>query len=78
VYASDFLDNLNDEEDATHDPDPMIIHRESYRLRTMVKEDAIMALELSDKPFIVYNNERRNVTQILYRRNDGDYAIIEP
>ena len=56
----------------------MIIHRESYRMLTMLKEDAIMALELSDKPFIVYNNERRNVTQILYRRNDGDYAIIEP
>lgn len=79
VYAASFLDDLNDDdEDPTTDPEPMIIHRESYRLRTMVKEDAIMALELSDKPFIVFNNERRNVTQILYRRNDGDYAIIEP
>ncbi|BDS06370.1 ribosomal subunit interface protein [Oceaniferula spumae] len=78
VYAANFLDDLNDEEESEHDPEPMIIHRESYRLRTMLKEDAIMALELSDKPFIVYNNERRNVTQILYRRSDGDYAIIEP
>ena len=56
----------------------MIIHREAYRLRTLLKEEAIMELELSDKPFIVYNNERRNVMQILYRRQDGDYAIIEP
>lgn len=79
VYASSFLDDLNDEEEEiTQEPEPMIVHRESYRLRTMVKEDAIMALELSDKPFIVFNNERRNVTQILYRRSDGDYAIIEP
>lgn len=77
VYASDFLDAIPEEE-PEHDPEPMIIHRESYRMRTMLKEDAIMALELSDKPFIVYNNERRNVTQILYRRSDGDYAIIEP
>jgi len=79
VYAASFLDDLNDEEEeSANDPEPMIIHRESYRLRTMVKEDAIMALELSDKPFIVFNNERRNITQILYRRTDGDYAIIEP
>ncbi len=77
VYAADFLDVVPDEE-PEHDPEPMIIHREGYRMRTMLKEDAIMALELSDKPFIVYNNERRNVTQILYRRSDGDYAIIEP
>lgn len=79
VYSSDFLDNLADQESPTeHDPEPMIIHRESYRLRTLLKEEAIMQLELSDKPFIVYINERRNVTQILYRRPDGDYAIIEP
>lgn len=77
VYASNFLDEIP-QEDPEIDPEPMIIHRESYRMLTMLKEDAIMALELSDKPFIVYNNERRNVTQILYRRNDGDYAIIEP
>jgi putative sigma-54 modulation protein len=78
VFAADFLDNLDHEDELAHDPEPMIIHRESYRLKTMLKEDAIMELELSDKPFVVYNNERRNVTQILYRRNDGDYAIIEP
>jgi putative sigma-54 modulation protein len=78
VFAADFLDNLDHEDELPHDPEPMIIHRESYRLKTMLKEDAIMELELSDKPFVVYNNERRNVTQILYRRNDGDYAIIEP
>jgi len=66
VYASNFLDEIAEEE-PEHDPEPMIIHRESYRMRTMLKEDAIMALELSDKPFIVYKNERRDVTQILYR-----------
>lgn len=78
VFSSDFLDSLDHEDELPHDPEPMIIHRESYRMRTMLKEDAIMELELSEKPFVVFNNERRNITQILYRRKDGDYAIIEP
>lgn len=78
VFSSDFLDNLDHEDELPADPEPMIIHRESYRLKTMLKEDAIMELELSDKPFVVYNNERRDVLQILYRRKDGDYSIIEP
>jgi putative sigma-54 modulation protein len=78
VFASDVLDKVSSAEEPEADPEPMIIHREAYRLRTLLKEEAIMELELSDKPFIVYNNERRNVLQILYRRQDGDYAIIEP
>ena len=45
VYASDFLDSLEvpeeDEMPAT-DPEPLIIHSESFRLRTLYKEEAIM------------------------------------
>jgi putative sigma-54 modulation protein len=60
------------------DPEPYLIHREGYRLRTLYKEEAITELELSDKPFVLYKNARRGVIQIVYRRSDGDYAIIEP
>lgn len=76
VFASDVLDNLPEE--STHDPEPMIIHRESQKLKRLYKEEAIMELELSDRPFLVYTNARRDVLQIVYRRSDGDYAIIEP
>lgn len=76
VFAQNILDTHPEE--ATADPKPMIIHRESQKLKTLYKEDAIMELELSDKPFLVYTNARRNVLQIVYRRKDGDYAIIEP
>jgi putative sigma-54 modulation protein len=76
VYAQDVLD-VHPEE-AEVDPEPMIIHRENQKLKTLYKEEAIMELELSDRPFVVYNNARRNVLQIVYRRSDGDYAIIEP
>jgi len=76
VFSSDILETIPEE--PTEDPEPMIIHREGHKLKTLKKEDAILELELSDRPFVVYNNERRNVLQILYRRSDGDYAIIEP
>ena len=76
VFAADILDTHPEE--AEVDPEPVIIHRESQTLKTLKKEDAIMELELSDKPFIAFTNERRGILQILYRRSDGDYAIIEP
>ena len=43
----------------------------------MYKEDAIMELEISGKPFVLYRNARRNVLQIVYRLHPGEYSIIE-
>ena len=76
VFAQDILETHPTESEI--DPEPMIIHRESVKLKTLFKEEAIMELELSDRPFLAYNNARRSVLQIVYRRGDGDYAIIEP
>ena len=63
--------------DAPEDPKPVRISREGYDLRTMYKEDAIMELEISGKPFVLYRNARRNVLQIVYRLRPGEYSIIE-
>ena len=76
VFAQNILDTHSTESDI--DPEPMIIHREGVKLKTLFKEEAIMELELSDRPFVIYTNARRNVLQIVYRRGDGDYAIVEP
>jgi len=76
VYSANILDELPETQEI--DPEPLIIHRETHTHKTLYKEDAILELELSDKPFLVYTNARRNVLQIIYRRSDGDYAIIEP
>jgi putative sigma-54 modulation protein len=76
VFASNILDTHLDETDI--DPEPMIIHRESQTLKTLKKEEAILELELTDRPFLAFTNERRGVLQIIYRRSDGDYGIIEP
>ena len=79
VFSSSFLDNLdaNPEVELTEDPEPLIIHREGYRLRTLFKEEAILELELSDRPFVLYKNARRGVLQIVYHRQDGEYSVVE-
>ncbi|GHC55061.1 ribosome hibernation-promoting factor, HPF/YfiA family [Roseibacillus persicicus] len=68
---------LDHPEESTIDPEPLIVHREGYRLRTLFKEEAIMELELSEKPFVLFKNARRNINQLVYRRKDGEYALIE-
>ena len=75
VYEEDILDY--EDFDAPEDPKPVRISREGYELKTMYKEDAIMELEISGTPFVLYRNARRNVLQIVYRLRPGEYSIIE-
>jgi putative sigma-54 modulation protein len=68
---------LDHPEESIHDPEPYIVHPENYKLRTMYKEDAVMELELSDRPFVLYKSARRGCMTIVYRRKDGEYAAID-
>lgn len=73
-FTEDVLDHP---EDAAEDPIPFIVHPEKYAIRTMFKEDAIMQLELSDRPFVLYRSARRDCLTIVYRRKDGEYAALD-
>ena len=68
---------LDHPEDSDNDPVPLIIHPENYSIRTMYKEDAIMQLELSDRPFVLYRSARRDCLTIVYRRKDGEYSAMD-
>ncbi len=79
IYAPDFLDtHVIVEEEEGPEPEPALIQRESFRLRTLYKEEAIMELELTDRPFVLFRNARRGVLQIVYKRHkDGEYTLLE-
>lgn len=64
-------------QESAHDPEPFIIFPDKVAVKTMFKEDAIMELELSDRPFVLYKSARRHCLTIVYRRKDGEYAAID-
>lgn len=70
-------DVLDHPEEADADPVPFIVIPEKYAVRTMYKEDAVMELELSDRPFVLYRSARRNCLTLVYRRKDGEYAALD-
>jgi len=72
-FKADVLDHPADSD---VDPLPFVVHPENYAIRTMFKEDAIMQLELSDRPFVLYKSARRDCLTIVYRRKDGEYAAL--
>lgn len=68
---------LDHPEESQHDPEPFIVHPDKYPIKTMYKEDAVMELELGDRPFVLYKSARRGCLTIVYRRKDGEYAALD-
>jgi putative sigma-54 modulation protein len=54
------------------------VHHEPYRLLPLYPDEAIVDLELSEKPFVAFHNQATHRLAIVYRRKDGEYGMIEP
>jgi putative sigma-54 modulation protein len=76
-YRADFLDTLPDEVNEEQEPEPFFVHKESFSLRKLYKEEAVLELDLTERPFVVFANARRNVTSIVWRKRDGEYGMVD-
>jgi putative sigma-54 modulation protein len=64
---------------AEEHPEPVIIHKENFRMKPLFPDEAIMDLEMSERPFVVFHNAKNDgKIAILFRRKDGEYGMIEP
>ncbi len=58
--------------------EPAYVHKEKYKIRPLYADEAIMDLEISDRPFVIFHNQKTHKLALLFRRKDGDYGLIEP
>jgi putative sigma-54 modulation protein len=54
------------------------VHQESYKVRPLYPDEALMDLELNERPFVAFHNQKTHRLAILFRRKDGEYGLIEP
>lgn len=64
-------------EDHEKELEPFIIHQESYKVRPLFPDEAIMDMELSERNFVIFHNAKTDQLCVLFRRQDGDYGVIE-
>ena len=58
--------------------DSKIVKRKKIELRPMTEEDAIQEMEtLEHNTFVFLNADSNNCVSLIYRRNDGNYGILE-
>ncbi len=55
-----------------------IVSEESRPLKTLNRKEALMKIELSGDPFLVFRSEEDRKLKVIYRRKDRNFGIIEP
>lgn len=65
------------EDGSAESQEPRILHTENYFVKPMPVEEAIMQLNLIDNNFLVFTNAQSNRVNVLFKRDDGNYGLIE-
>ncbi len=55
-----------------------LIRRKAFRVQPMGVEEAILQMNMLGHSFFVFQNAENGAINIVYRRVDGDYALLEP
>lgn len=55
-----------------------IIKNKRFDLKPMNPDEAAEQMELLDKDFFVFMNDKSNLINVIYRRKDGNFGLIEP
>ena len=54
-----------------------IVKRKTLEMKPMDEEEAILELELLGHDFFIYKDVHTNGVNLLYKRKDGNYGVIE-
>ena len=60
------------------DPNPVVVAESQTMLREMTVGAAVMQLDLSEQPAIVFKNAAHGRINVVYRRRDGHIGWVDP
>ncbi|MCC6442045.1 MAG: ribosome-associated translation inhibitor RaiA [Armatimonadetes bacterium] len=62
--------------ESEEDEMPRIVRTKQFQLKPMPVEEAAMQMELLNHNFYVFLNSENEQVNVIYKRNDGNYALI--
>jgi putative sigma-54 modulation protein len=67
-----------EEETAEEGQEPNTVIRERVSVKPLSLEEAILQMRAADGEFLVFRNAANSELNIVYRRKDGSFGLIEP
>lgn len=71
-------DHENEDERMLNGHDPVVIADMTRGVETLSVSDAVMRLDLSDAPALVFYNAKSESINVVYRRADGNIGWVDP
>ena len=80
VATNDELTFINAAQEAepTDNNEIIITRTKKFALKPMDAQEAVMEMELLNHAFYVFRNSWTDEINVVYKRNDGEYGLIEP
>jgi putative sigma-54 modulation protein len=76
--AADFASDLASEYQEDEEEEPQIVRRKRFLLTPMDEREAIEQMRLLDhEDFFIFLNVNTNLVNVIYRRRDGSFGLIE-
>ena len=72
VFSADFNNEQVEEAPAVE-----VVRIKNIELKPMDVEEAILQMELLGHDFFIYTDSKDHTTNVLYKREDGNYGLIE-
>jgi putative sigma-54 modulation protein len=54
-----------------------VVAKETMPLKTLTQDEAVMKMEITDDPFIIYRSEEDQKLKVIYRREDRNYGLVQ-
>lgn len=64
--------------EAPVEAEPEVVRVKTVDAKPMTESEAMLQLELLGHDFFVFRHADTDILNVLYRRNDGDYGLIQP
>lgn len=54
-----------------------VVATETMPLKMLTQDEAVMKMEITDAPFIIFRSEEDQKMKVIYRREDRNYGIVQ-
>jgi putative sigma-54 modulation protein len=58
--------------------EPQIIDSSSYKVKPMTAEEAVLSMQTEENQFLVFRDAENEKISVIYRRQDGNFGLIQP
>ena len=78
IQGESLIYGLIPEENNEDEKEGKVVKTKRFAIKPMATEEAILQMELLGHNFFVYMDDETSEVNVIYKRKDGNYGLIEP